>query len=58
MFNFQLAKTRNAKKPAENREDAKLMVVHRNTMTTKVLNRCFIYSRSPSTINALMSDNF
>ncbi|MDC0204640.1 tRNA preQ1(34) S-adenosylmethionine ribosyltransferase-isomerase QueA [Flavobacteriales bacterium] len=31
MFNFHLAKTRIAKKPAENREDAKLMVVHRNS---------------------------
>ena len=31
MFNFNLAKTRITKKPAENREDAKLMVVYRNS---------------------------
>ena len=31
MFHFNLAKTRIAKKPAENREDAKLMIIHRST---------------------------
>ncbi len=31
MFNFNLPKARIAKKPAENREDAKLMVLHRDT---------------------------
>ena len=31
MFDFNLPKTRIAKKPAENREDAKLMVIHKNT---------------------------
>ena len=31
MFNFNLAKARIAKKPAENREDAKLMIVNRET---------------------------
>ena len=31
MFNFNLPQTRIAKKPAENREDAKLMIVHKET---------------------------
>jgi S-adenosylmethionine:tRNA ribosyltransferase-isomerase len=31
MFSFDLPQTRIAKKPIENREDAKLMVVHRST---------------------------
>jgi len=31
MFNFNLPQTRIANKPSENREDAKLMVIHRST---------------------------
>jgi len=31
MFNFNLPKSRMVKKPADNREDAKLMVIHRDT---------------------------
>ena len=31
MFNFDLPQKRIAKKPAENREDAKLMIVNRET---------------------------
>ena len=31
MFNFDLPQSRIAKKPAENREDAKLMVINRET---------------------------
>ena len=31
MFKFDLPQTRTANKPTENREDAKLMVLHRST---------------------------
>ena len=31
MFNFKLPQNRIANKPSENREDAKLMVIHRST---------------------------
>ena len=45
MFNFDLPQKRIAKKPAENREDAKLMIVNRATGKL-IIKKCLIFKNT------------